>query len=296
MKIVQSTKFTRRHFLTLTGLALAAPTIIPASALGRGGKPAPSNRITMGVVGWGMMGPGNTKAFLRNDDCQVVATCNIDKHHLQASLDAINGHYQNKDCRTYHDYREMMARKDMDAVMLAVPDNWHELMAVEAAKSGKDIYGEKPLARTIAEQQAIVKAVQKNKRIWQTGSWQRSERHFHYAAEIVRNGLIGRIKRVEVGLPSGHHDFAKTGKPLLEKLGSLPEKPDDLAKVVPGSPGWDLAVTPPPPQLDYETWIGPAKVEPYIEARVFMNWRWNYNIGAGQLLDWIGHHCDIAHW
>ncbi len=294
--VPQNQKLTRRHFLTLTSLALTAPTIIPACALGRGGKPAPSNRITMGVVGWGMMGPGNTKAFLRNDDCQVVASCNIDKNHLRRSLETINGHYQNSDCKAYHDYREMMARKDIDTVMLALPDHWHELTAVEAARNGKDLYGEKPLARTLAEQQAIVKAVQKHKRIWQTGSWQRSEKNFHYGAEIVRNGLIGKIKRVEVGLPSGHSDFGKSGAELLERLKEIPGAPNDLGKVVPGTPAWEAAVTPPPPELDYEMWIGPSKMEPYIKARSHLNWRWNYNTGGGQLLDWIGHHCDIGHW
>src|SRR6266487_1865886 len=291
----RSSKLTRRHFIALTGMAAAAPTIIPASALGRGGATAPSNRITMGVVGWGMQGPGNTRAFLGNADCQVVATCNIDKKHLQASLDTINGHYKNQDCKSYHDYREMVACKDIDSVMLAVPDHWHALVAVEAAKNRKDIYGEKPLARTIVEQQAIVKAVKKLDLIWQTGSWQRSEKNFHYGAEIVRNGLIGKIKRVEVGLPAGHTDFAGTGKPLVAKLAKA-GNPTDLSKLLPGSPGWDLAVSEPPPQLDYETWIGPSKMEPYVQARGHMNWRWNYNTGGGQLLDWIGHHCDIGHW
>jgi len=269
-KIPHDSQLSRRRFIALTSLAAVAPTIIPSGALGQGGKPAPSNRITMGVVGWGMQGPGNTKAFMSFDDCQVVATCNLDKNHLRDSLEAINGHYQNHDCQTYHDYRQMMARTDIDAVMIAVPDHWHELIAVEAARNKKDIFGEKPLARTIAEQQAIVKAVQRNKRIWQTGSWQRSERHFHYACEIVRNGLIGKIKRVEVGLPSGHSDFAGTKD--------------------------KMSITPPPPELDYEMWIGPSKMQPYIEGRVHKNWRWNYNTGGGQLLDWIGHHCDIAHW
>ncbi len=265
-----STGISRRRFIAATGLALAAPTIIPASALGREGKTPPSERITMGVLGWGMQGPGNTDAFLNIKDCQVVAACDLDKNHLQSALDKINGFYKNNDCKPYHDYREMMARKDIDAVMLAVPDNWHELTATEAAKNKKDIYGEKPLARTIVEQQRIVKAVEKHDRIWQTGSWQRSQGPFRRAAEIVRNGLIGKITRVEVGLPAGHFDFAGTKD--------------------------KMTVTPPPPRLDYEFWIGPAKMEPYIEGRVHMNWRWNYNIGGGQLLDWIGHHCDIAHW
>jgi len=290
------TGISRRRFLAATGFAVAAPTIIPASALGRGAQAAPSERITLGVVGWGMQGPGNTDAFLRLKDCQVVAACDIDQNHRKAAVDTINGHYGNNDCKSYHDYHEMMARKDIDAVMLAVPDNWHALISTEAAKNKKDIYGEKPLARTIAEQQAIVKAVQSNKRIWQTGSWQRSQDKFRKAAEIVRNGLIGKVTHVEVGLPAGHHDFAGTSKAILNKLADCPGAPQDLSKVVPGTPAWDLAVTPSPKELDYETWIGPARSEPYIESRVHMNWRWNYNIGGGQLLDWIGHHCDIAHW
>jgi predicted dehydrogenase len=286
----------RRRFIAATGFAVAAPTIIPASVLGRGAQAAPSERVTLGVVGWGMQGPGNTDAFLKLKDCQVVAACDLDKNHLDAAVNTINGHYGNKDCKAYHDYHQLMARTDIDAVMLAVPDNWHALISVEAANNKKDIYGEKPLARTIAEQQAIVKAVQANKRIWQTGSWQRSQAPFRKAAEIVRNGLIGKLTHVEVGLPSGHHDFAGTSKALINKLATLPDAQRDLSKVVPNTPAWNLAVTRPPEALDYDTWLGPARAEVYIEARVHMNWRWNYNIGGGQLLDWIGHHCDIAHW
>jgi predicted dehydrogenase len=286
----------RRQFLAATSVALAAPTFIPASALGRQGQPSPSNRITMGVVGWGMQGPSNTGEFLKQPDCKVVAACDLDKTHLQAAVDTINGHYKNQDCKAYHDFHELMARTDIDAVMLAVPDTWHALVAIEAARNKKDIYGEKPLARTIAEQQAIVKAVQDNKRIWQTGSWQRSEAKYRKAAEIVRNGLIGKVTHVEVGLPFGHHDFAGTAPELIEKLSALPEKPRDLSKITPHNPAWMLAISAPPPELDYKTWLGPSQEEPYIKARVHMNWRWNYNVGGGQLLDWIGHHCDIAHW
>jgi len=177
-----------------------------------------------------------------------------------------------------------------------VPDHWHELIATEAARRKKDIYGEKPLARTIAEQQAIVRAVQHNHIIWQTGSWQRSQAQFRKAAEIVRSGLIGKVTRVEVGLPSGHHDFANTVPELLERLKTLPGNIDNLANVVPGTPAWEMAVSQPPAELDYDTWIGPSKMEPYIKQRIHMNWRWNYNTGGGQLLDWVGHHVDIAHW
>ena len=263
-------KLTRRRFLSVTGLALATPTIISSRAWGQGDKVAPSNRITMGIVGAGWQGTNNMNAFLGLKACQVVAICDLDRDHLTSAQAAVNKHYQNTDCKVYSDYREMLARKEIDTVMIATPDHWHELTAVEAAQNKKDIYGEKPLGKTIAEQQAMVKAVQQNNRIWQTGSWQRSERHFHYACEIVRNGLIGKLKRVEVGLPAGHSDFANTKD--------------------------KMTVTPPPAQLDYNFWIGPSQMMPYIEARLHKNWRWNYNTGGGQLLDWVGHHCDIAHW
>ena len=269
-----NSRISRRRFIVAAGAAVAAPMIIPASALGKGGRSAPSERIVVGIVGWGMMGPGNTKGLMGEKDCQVVAACDLDKRPLQQAVDTINKNYGNSDCKAYHDYREMIARDDIDAVMLAVPDHWHALLATEAANHKKDIYGEKPLARTIAEQQAIVRAVRKNKRIWQTGSWQRSVGNFHKAAEIVRNGLIGKVKQVEVGLPGGgsqgHVDFKKTGDKMQP--------------------------TQPPPELDYEMWTGPSQMLPYIEGRVHMNWRWHYNYGGGQLLDWMGHHGDIAHW
>lgn len=286
----------RRRFLAATASALAVPTIIPSSALGADGAVAPSERITLGSVGWGMQGPGNTGAFMNQKDCQVVAVCDLDAGHLQRAVNSVNKKYGNQDCKAYTDYREMMARKDIDAVMLALPDTWHALTAIEAAKNGKDIYGEKPLARTIAEQQAMVKAVQQYKRIWQTGSWQRSQEHFHKAVEVVQNGLVGKITRVEVGLPAGHTDFAGTAPELLKKLEGVAGAPRNLARLTPSTPGWEVAVTAPPEGFNYDLWLGPSAMEPYVKQRVHMNWRWNYNVGGGQLLDWIGHHCDIAHW
>jgi predicted dehydrogenase len=286
----------RRDFLKVAGAAALLPRGAWARAISGSGRTAPSNRITIGVIGWGMMGPANTKAFLSQDDCQVVAACDIHTGHLQAAVDTINAKYGNKDCMVLHDYREMIARDDIDAIMIAVPDHWHAIIATEAAYRKKDIYGEKPLAKTVAEQQAIVRAVQKNNIIWQTGSWQRSLPTFHKAAEIVRNGLIGTVTHVEVGLPGAPHDFPNTVPPLLQRLASLPDKITTPSQIVPGTPAWDLAVTAPPPELDYDRWVGPSQMEPYIDARVYQNWRWNYNTGGGQLLDWIGHHGDIAHW
>lgn len=296
MKNKNSNNFNRRQFLKTTGAALILPAIMPGSVFGGDGTTAPSNRVNLGVIGMGWQGPNNTQSFLAETDCQVVAACDLDANHLQDALNMVNDHYQTKDCKGYHDYRELLARPDIDAVMIAVPDHWHELVATEAARRKKDVYGEKPLAKTIAEQQAIVHAVEKNKIIWQTGSWQRSVSTFHKAAEIVRNGLIGTVTHVEVGLPAGFADFSGTGKEALEKLSSLPDKITELSRVTPGTPAWNLLATEPPATLDYNTWIGPSRMEPYIAARSHKNWRWNYNTGGGQLMDWIGHHCDIAHW
>jgi predicted dehydrogenase len=295
MTIVPSasrSQISRRKFMQAAGAA----AVLSRSAFARAGRAPASDRITMGVIGWGMMGPGNTDVFLKQPDCQIVAACDLDKNALQAAVGTINTHYGNQDCRAYHDYQEMLSRDDIDAVMIAIPDHWHELVATAAANRKKDIYGEKPLARTVREQQGIVRAVEKNNVIWQTGSWQRSLPEFHKAAEIVRNGLIGSVIRVEVGLPGGEHDFKGTEPALLAKLAMLPTKITDPTLILPGTPSWDLAVSDPPPELDYDRWIGPSRMEPYIQARVHMNWRWNYNTGGGQLMDWVGHHGDIAHW
>jgi len=287
----------RRSFLKAAGMAAVLPTILPGCVMGRGGKTPPSGKINMAVIGWGNQGPGDARSFLGYDDCQIVAVCDLDKNHLQQGIDVINNHYGNKDCKGFHDYREVIAQPGLDAVLMAVPDNWHALVATEAARHKLDVYGEKPLARTIAEQQAIVKAVEKNKIIWQTGSWQRSQANFHKGAEVVRNGLIGEVQRVEVGLPGGWSDNNPASRGLKEKLAALPDKINDFSKLTPANEAaWKLAVSEPPETFDYETWIGPAAMEPYIAVRTHWNWRWNYNTGGGQLLDWIGHHCDIAHW
>ena len=215
-------RLTRRRFLTLAGAACALPAVIPSDAPG---AVAPSERIVLGVVGCGNMGTTNTQAFLKQKGCQVVAACDVDKEHLARAVALVNRHYQDQGCKPYLDFRELIARSDIDAVMLAVPDHWHELVAVEAARHRKDIYGEKPLAHTIAEQQAMVKAARENHCIWQTGSWQRSLAIFRKAAEIVRNGLIGDVTHVEVGLPDGNRNSGNEARSMT---------PSD-----------------PPPELDY---------------------------------------------
>ena len=264
----------RREFLAkTTGLvaaAFAAPTIIPSKVFGRGGQILPSEKITMACIGVGWQGTGNMSNFLRESDCQVVAVCDVDKGHLKNAKGIVDKKYGTSDCATYHDFREVLARKDIDTVILGLPDHWHAIVAITAARSGKDIYGEKPLSHDLAEGRAMVNAVNENGRIWQTGSWQRSESNFRFGAELVRNGRIGKVHTVEVGLPAGHADFAGTfGQQKLQE---------------------------PPSELDYEFWLGPAPYTPYAVERVHKNWRWHLNYGGGQLMDWVGHHNDIAHW
>jgi predicted dehydrogenase len=287
--------FNRRKFLTGAGSTAVLPWVARAAAAQTPSSPA-NNRINLGVIGMGWQGPGNTEAFLNLQDCQVVAACDIDANHLQQALKKVNDAYGNEDCKGYHDYRELLACDDIDAVMIAVPDHWHEIVATEAARRKKDIYAEKPLAHTIAEQQSIVRAVQQNGIVWQMGSWQRSVPMFHKAAEIVRNGLIGEVTRVEVGLPGGNSDFDDVGKDALARVAAAGAQATSLEQIVSGTPAWNALATDPPKELDYEMWVGPSRMEPYIRARSHKSWRWNYNTGGGELLDWIGHHCDIAHW
>ncbi|OFW57207.1 MAG: dehydrogenase, partial [Candidatus Solincola sediminis] len=224
----------------------------------------------MGCIGVGWQGGSNMNSFLGEKDCQIIAACDVAKNHLQDAVNRINGHYKNKDCAAYTDFRDLLARDDIDAVSIGLPDHWHAVPAVAAAKSGKDIFGEKPLSHNLLEGRAICDAVQRYGRIWQTGSWQRSQSHFRQACELVINGRIGKVHTVEVGLPAGHTDFGGTQ----------------------GQEG----ITPPPKDLDYDFWLGPAPYEPYCPARVHKNWRWHLDYGGGQLMDWIGHHVDIAHW
>jgi len=268
-------KMNRRHFLKTVAIAGGAavtgfPTIVKAAARGKDGAVAPSDRIVMAGIGFGMMGPGNMSNFLEKNEVQWVAVCDIDKEPLAMARDMADKRYGNKSCATYHDFRELFLRKDLDAVSIAVPDHWHAILAISALRAGLDVYGEKPLTHNLREGRALCDAVKRYGRIWQTGSWQRSVENFHQASELVRNGRIGKVKRIEVGLPSGHYDFARTF-------------------------GQEALVAP-PPNLDYEFWVGPAPWWPYCKARVHMNWRWNMDFGGGQYMDWIGHHLDIAHW
>ena len=196
----QRQSITRRHFLkgaaTATS-AMALPLIVPSTVFGAN---APSNRIVMGDIGVGSQGTGDMQGFLQKSGVQMVAVCDVDKSHRDRAKKIVDSKYGNQSCTSHLDYRELIGRGDLDAVMLAMPDHWHALPAIAAAKAGLDIHGQKPLARSVREGRAICDAVHRYGRVWQTGSQQRSDQKFRRAAELVRNGRIGTIQKVEVGL------------------------------------------------------------------------------------------------
>lgn len=259
----------RRSFLKRTAAlgagAAVFPMIVPSSALGLGDSVAASERIVMGCIGVGSQGTGNMKGFLNKKEVQIVAVCDVDGGHRDAARNIVNETYASTGCDSYNDFRELLARDDLDAISIATPDHWHALVAVAAANSGRDIYAEKPLALTIPEGRAMVNAVAENKIIWQTGSWQRSRRQFLRACELVRNGYIGEVHTVKVGLPTGSDCELQAEMPI-------------------------------PEGFDYDFWLGPAPAEPYTEKRCHWNFRWILDYSGGQLTDWGAHHCDIANW
>ena len=262
-------KSTRRTFLrnslSVVAGTMVLPHIIPSSAMGMNGVVPPSDRIIMGSIGVGSQGVSNMRGFLPRKEVQYVAMCDLDTGHLEKASAMVNKFYKNTDCRTHKDYREFLEKEKLDAVCISVPDHWHSMTYVAAANKKIDIYGEKPLARSIGEGQQIVKAVQKNKIIWQTGSWQRSLANFHKGAELVFNGRLGKVDRVEVGLPNASK---LVGMPPIKEV---------------------------PAELDWDFWLGSAPKVPYRGVSHW-NWRWILDYSGGQLTDWAGHNIDIAHW
>jgi len=273
--MVGKNKIERRQFLKKAAGAAAFPYLFSSSVLGKGSPKgnktvAPSERIVLAAIGIGWQGTNNMRGFLAKDEVQIVAVCDVDKNHLVQAKNTVDEQYQNKDCATYSDYRELLARGDLDAVSIAVPDHWHAIPAMAAARAGLDIYGEKPLSHRLKEGRAMCDTVSRYGRVWQTGSWQRSVANFHHACELVRNGRIGKVYKVEVGLGGGYRDYAHTKD--------------------------QQTFGPPPKELDYDFWLGPAPWAPYCPARVHKNWRWHLDYGGGRIMDWVGHHVDIAHW
>jgi predicted dehydrogenase len=281
----------RRAFLRETVQASAAglafPTIIPGSALGLSGGVAPSNRVTVAIIGTGNQGFNDIRSFLVDERVRLVAVCDVNRESRGYWEGKIGGrdpakrlveqHYaaerrdgKYRGCEAYVDYREILGRPDIDAVEVCTPDHWHAIPVIAACKAGKDIYCQKPLSLTIAEGRAMSYAVSKSGVVFQTGSQQRSDRRFRRACELVRNGRIGALKQVRVGMPGGRTDYAKVGDR---------KKPEQVPK-----------------GFEYDLWLGPAPEALYAPARCHVNFRWIYDYSGGNVTDWGGHHPDCAQW
>jgi predicted dehydrogenase len=265
----------RRQFLQGAAAAslgaLGLPLFVPASALGRQAKAAASERINLGVIGTGGRGRGLMKMFMNEKDVQVVAVCDVETPHRHQAQELVNQKYGNNDCGSYKDFRELIGRKGLDAVVVATPDHWHALASIAAAKANLDIYCEKPLANSVAEGRAICDAVKQHKRILQTGSHERSGSNARFACELVRSGKIGKLHTIRINLPCAdkHHLEARA-------LTKLPEE----QKV--------------PDGFDYDLWLGPTANVPYYEKRCHFWWRFNLAYGGGEMTDRGAHVIDLA--
>ena len=263
----------RREVVKLLGFA----AIVPASVLGQN---APSNKMSIAFIGTGNNGTNWMRLFLRDKRVRVRAVCDVNREGggywagtvrgREPARRLVDEHYDDNSCLAFEDFREVVSRDDVDAIYCGTPDHWHALIAIAAAKAGKDTYGQKPLSLTVAEGRAMVSAVEKAGIVWQTGSQQRSDRNFRRVCELVRNGRLGKIHTVRVGLPSGIPDYGKTAHQ------------SDPAPV--------------PDGFNYDMWLGPAPEKPFAPARVGVNFRWVFDYSGGQVTDWGGHHIDIAQW
>jgi predicted dehydrogenase len=273
-------KLSRRRFLQSAALTTAAlPVIVPSTALGDEQRPAASERITLGFIGVGTQGRGLLNGFLGQKDVQVLAVCDVDTNRRENARKMVEQRYaeqmkkgQYRGCAAVNDFRQVLARKDIEAVVIATPDHWHAIPVIEACRAGKDIYCEKPLSLTILEAKRMMEAVRRHKRIFQTGSQQRSDREFRTACELVRSGRIGKIRTVNVNVGG-------------------PSRPCDLPeeKMEPG--------------LDWDRWLGPAPRRPYNSVlsprgvhKHFPDWRQYREYSGGMMTDWGAHHFDIAQW
>jgi predicted dehydrogenase len=265
--------FTRRQFgkqaAVLAG-AFGVPLPIASAAFSKEPADAPSNKIAIGCIGVGGMGTGNMKVFLGLPECRVVAVCDTYEEKRQKAKKSVDTQYDDQGCKMYADWRELLARKDIDAVMIAPQDHWHALIATAAVKAGKDMYCEKPLGVAIEESQAIRNAVRTGKRVFQTGTWQRSQGRFQHACRLVHNGYLGKVHTVEVGSPCAQY------QPKYD--GSM--EPQEV-----------------PVGFDWNMWRGPAPAKPYNPGRVaWPDWYLIYDYCAGFIVNWGVHHLDIANW
>jgi predicted dehydrogenase len=262
----------RREFLKRSiaaAGAMALPTIVPASALGRDGAAAPSGRITLGVIGIGPRMTYDLHGVLPKSDVRCVAICDVQASRREAGKKLVDQHYGNKDCTVYRDFRELLGRADIDAVMIGTGDRWHAPASILAAKAGKDIYSEKPCGMTIGLCQAIDDTMRETKRVFQAGTQRRSLANFQAAVRLAQSGKLGKI----------HTLFASIYAPTID------------TSWLPGEP------TPPRDVVDWDLWLGPAPWRPFNHAYVDGEWRgyWDFEAGA-RLLDWGAHTLDLCQW
>jgi len=260
---------TRRDFLKRTaaaGAGVAMPYLVRPSALGRAGTVAASERITLGMIGTGSHGRDmNLKTFLTLDDAHVVAVCDVVREQREIAREMVNTKYGNKDCAVYGDFREVLARADIDAVMISTPDHWHVPISIAAAKAGKDVECEKPTL-TVEQGRQLVETMKRYNRVFQWSTEDRAVDVYHRMCELVRNGRIGKVHTIRVELPSG------------------PDRP--------GNP----QPMPVPDGFDYEMWLGPAPWAPYTKDRCLYDFRWILDYSGGELADWGAHLLDGAQW
>jgi predicted dehydrogenase len=259
----------RRSFLKGAAVAAAAPFVLPSRIWAADTKP--NSRLTMGFIGMGTQNRGLLGGFL-GQETQVLAVCDVDTTRRMAAKKTVDERYKSEDCAAYNDFHEIINRKDIDAVSIATPDHWHAVITLAALRAGKDVYCEKPLTHNIHEAVEVIKAVDANRRVLQTGSMQRSSKEFRIACELVQNGAIGKLQRVECA-------FGNPGVPC--ELGEEPMEPG----------------------LDWNLWVGPAPMRPYNSVlsprgvhKHFPNWRSFREFGGGMVTDWGAHHLDIAQW
>ena len=265
----------RREFLKkTTGIAaagMAFPYIVPGSALGKSGNVTPSNRITLGCIGTGEQGRYVMSNFLQMPDVEIVAVCDVRKPKRDEAVEIIQKHYGQKEVAQYNDFRELCADKKIDAVLIATPDHWHVLQALEAVRNGKDMYLEKPIGMSVEEAQVLRKEIKRHGRVFQFGTQQRSDRNFRFACELALNGRLGKVHTIKVAVP-------------------------------PSVKSTNFPVVPVPEGTDYEMWLGPAPWAPYMREVVetlepYVKYWWHISAySLGWISAWGVHHIDIAQW
>jgi hypothetical protein len=263
---------TRREFLLATAAATTSASlasIVPARVLGREGAVSPGEKITLGIVGIGPRCTYNLGAMLKFSDVRCVAIADVQASRREAGKSLVDQHYGNQDCVVYRDFRELLDRKDIDAVMVATGDRWHAAASILAAQAGKDVYSEKPCGITIADCQALADTMHREQRVFQAGTQRRSVPNFQKAVELAQTGKLGKL----------HTLHASVYIPVLDNTW-LPAQP-----------------TPPRDVVDWNLWLGPAAWRPFNQRYVDGGWRgqWDFDSGA-RLLDWGAHTVDLCQW